>query len=485
VLVATRPADHSCCRADAPEKALHARIRLLIGLLVLVTAASAAAQEPANRIYLPNTADEDWTFLKDPAKRIDVWDPLKYVSFGAEDYYMTLSGEFRMRPEGLRIRGVGERPTTTDNYLLQRYLFGADVHLGAHVRVFAELQSGIINGKLGSPRPTDRDSVDLHQAFVELRHRVDNRPRLLVKLGRQELTIGSTRLISASPGLNVKRSFDGATVFYRAASWNLVGSVAQLVGLSTGSFDDRSSREQLFWGVGAARRSFWFERGEFGMYYLGIDRRHSLYAQGTGPETRNTVGWKWSGTGTRLDLNYDGVFQWGHFNGSPLRAWAFATESGFRMSARRWRPRIGVRVDLASGDTDAADPRLQSFNPLFPGNAYSGAVGFLGPTNLSDLTPALNLFPRRNLTVSIESPTYWRTSTADGVYRTDLRLLIPPGAGTGKYVGTNPGIVGVYQATRHLQVQGAITRFLSGGFLERTFVAKGFGFYSLTALYRF
>jgi hypothetical protein len=43
----------------------------------------------------------------------------------------------------------------------------------------------------------------------------------------------------------------------------------------------------------------------------------------------------------------------------------------------------------------------------------------------------------------------------------------------------------VWQATRHCQLQGAMTRFLSGTFLEDTFVSPGFGFYSLSAVYRF
>jgi hypothetical protein len=144
-----------------------------------------------------------------------------------------------------------------------------------------------------------------------------------------------------------------------------------------------------------------------------------------------------------------------------------------------------VRSDIASGDSSAADRRLQSFNPLFPGNSYSGAVGLLGPTNLTDLTPALTLFPRRNIVLGFEAPAYWRSSTGDGIYGTDQRLLVPPDAGRGRYVGTNPGVVVTFQFTRHLRAQAAITRFLSGGFLEQTFVAKGFGFYSVSALYRF
>ena len=93
--------------------------------------------------------------------------------------------------------------------------------------------------------------------------------------------------------------------------------------------------------------------------------------------------------------------------------------------------------------------------------------------------------PRRGLVVGFEAPSYWRTSLADGVYATDLRVLVPPEAGADRYVGTNPAIIVVWRATRHLEVQGVITRFLSGGFLERTFVADGFGFYSVTTRYRF
>jgi hypothetical protein len=65
------------------------------------------------------------------------------------------------------------------------------------------------------------------------------------------------------------------------------------------------------------------------------------------------------------------------------------------------------------------------------------------------------------------------------------KLLLPSVFGRGKYVGINPGIVDVWQVTRHVTFQGAITRFIAGAFLEKTFVAGGFGFYSATLLYRF
>jgi hypothetical protein len=449
----------------------------------MMLALSASAEGQA-RTYLPDRADEDWSFLKS-APSEDRWDPLKYVPLGKDDWFLTLSGEVRFRPEGLRVRETERRPATIDNYLLQRYLFGADVHLGRRTRIFGEVQSGIINGSLRSPRPTDRNSLDLHQAFVEVALPLGETHRLGVKVGRQELAVGSTRLISASPGLNVKRSFDGAAVTVRGPRWTFAGAAAWLVSLENGIFDDRLSDGHPFWGVAVGHRNVRFQPGELGAYYLGIRRTASRYAQGIGSERRHTTGVKWLATSGRLELNYDGVFQWGTFDGAPIRAWAVASETGYRLSSGGWRPRLSMRADVASGDRDAGNPLLQSFNPLFPGNSYAGSVGLMGPTNLSDLTPALRMLPTNRLIVAIEAPSYWRTSTGDGIYATDLRLLFPADAGDGKYVGMNPGVVVVWQATRHWQLQGVVTRFLPGRFLEPTFVSSGFGFYSATALYRF
>jgi hypothetical protein len=453
-------------------------------VFVLGTGRSWAQAVPANP-YRPNAADEDWTFLKG-AKKTDWWDPVKYIRVGPDDWSLTLSGELRLRPEGFRTRATASRPGVIDSYLLQRYLFGADMRFGPRVRLFAEVQSGIITGQLRSPRPTDRDTLDLHQGFLELRQALRRKDQVRLTVGRQELEIGSTRLISASPGLNVKRSFDGVAIGYRISSWIGAAAVAKLVALKDGTFDDRPASGQLFWGAAAARPVAVPRLGssDAGFYYLGIDRKQSAFTQGSGPETRHTIGVKWDGRG-RLNMNHDLVFQWGHFADAPIRAWAYAAESGYRASSIAWKPRVSVRFDIASGDTDAARPALQSFNPLFPGNAYSGAVGLLGPTNLTDFTPGVALMPRRGLVLGLEAPSYWRTSTADGVYSTDLRVLSGPGSDRPRYVGTNPGVIATWQATRHLQMLGVVTRFLSGGFLAGTFVANGFGFYSFTTRYRF
>ena len=437
------------------------------------------------RAYRPNLADEDWSFLENKALRRDIFDPVKYIPLWNGKSHLTFGGEVRIRPEGFRLHADPGQDGRSDNYVFQRYLFATDWHLGRRFRAFGEIQSGLINGKLASPRPTDKDVLSIHQAFFEYHSPKAAGRQLLVRVGRQEMTIGSSRLISASQGLNVKRSFDGLVGGYRIGPWHFEGGLARLVAVGSGAFDDASTSEQRFWGGSVLRRAVLFQGGAMSGYYLGVDRRESLYVQGIGPERRHTVGVKFAGVWKAFDFNYDLVGQWGTFAGAPVRAWAAAIENAIRVPSWPLRPRLTLRINSATGDRDPDDPRLDAFNPLFPGNSYSGLVGLLGPTNLTDVTPGVQLvFPHRVLLV-IEAPTYFRSSVRDGVYNIELRPLPIPSSSPDRYVGTNPGFVVVWQATPHLNLTGVISRFLPGAAVEQSFIRHGFGFYSSSFTYRF
>jgi hypothetical protein len=444
-----------------------------------------AAPATVQRTYLTNMADEDWSFLSNAGLRHDFWDPVKYITLPKEDWYLTLGGEVRISPQGLRVRGDSEQPSTIDNYMLQRYLFGADLHMGKRFRFYGELQSGIINGKIASPRPNDEDLLELHQGFVEYRSPKEGSKHLMVRLGRQELKIGSGRLIAPSQGLNVKRSFDGLSTNFSTGDWMIEGGVARLVRIRPGYFDDPPDSEQEFWGINVAHRKAPWKNSQINFYYLGINRKISIYAQGIGPEDRQTVGGRLFGKWGKLDYNYDLIYQWGHFRGASARAWAVSTDTGVALKLGRFPARLGLTVNSSSGDKDPNDVKLQSFNPLFPGNSYSGMVGLFGPTNITDFTPSFRLPLRKNLIFIFESPTYFRSSVRDGIYAIDLRLLLRGQSNQEKFIGINPSFIAVWQLTHHASVTGAITRFQSGKFLSDTFLRHGFGYYSIGCTYRF
>src|SRR5215472_1186695 len=86
------------------------------------SASSAAADTPDRSITLLRE-DEDWSFLADPAKRQDFWDPLKYIRLreGRDDWFLTIGGEAREVWEQIGNDNWGQQPFW-NGYLNQRYM---------------------------------------------------------------------------------------------------------------------------------------------------------------------------------------------------------------------------------------------------------------------------------------------------------------------------------------------------------------------------
>ena len=71
------------------------------------------AQRPA---YSLDRSEENWRILESPSRRADVWDPLKYVSLGQEDRYLTLAGDIRSCFETYRNYYWGAGPEDHNGY---------------------------------------------------------------------------------------------------------------------------------------------------------------------------------------------------------------------------------------------------------------------------------------------------------------------------------------------------------------------------------
>jgi len=128
------------------------------------------APGPERPAYRKLRYDEDYAWLRDPERRGDFWDPIKYLPLDSDGRsYLSLGGDARWRYEYYGNYRFDPDAPDTDGHLLQRCLLHADLHVGAWARAFGQLQSGLENGRAGGPRGTDEDRLDLHQAFVDLR----------------------------------------------------------------------------------------------------------------------------------------------------------------------------------------------------------------------------------------------------------------------------------------------------------------------------
>lgn len=447
--------------------------------IVGVAVGGMAAQErPA---YRAQRFEEDWSFLRDRARRADPWDGWKYVPLWRSDWYVTLAGEERLRYERLDRPNFGAGPEDRDGYVLQRALFSAHLHAGRRVRVFVELQSGLAAGRRGGARPTDRDRLDVNQAFVD----VVVGAGTTVRVGRQEVAFGSGRLLSPGESLNVRRAFDGvrAITTRRGVEYNVL--LARPVSTRTGVFDDRSGADQHLWGAGLIAPHPVWPSARISAYYLGLDRQRATFVQGSGAERRHTLGTRTWRTTARWDVNAEGIVQWGRFAGAPVRAWALSGDLGTTLP-RAWRPRLGIRTDIVSGDRDAADPALQSFNPLFPSaTAYSGSSGLIGASNIVDVTPTLRLVPHPRLTVTAEAAMYRRQQRGDGLYSVFVTPLRGPGSSSAATIGLAPAASVSWQVDRHLVWTTAVSRFAPGAYLESVPPARPVSYATTVVTYRF
>src|SRR5207249_3818893 len=114
------------------------------------------------------------------------------------------------------------------------------------------------------------------------------------------------------------------------------------------------------------------------------------------------------------DYNFEGVFQFGKFASSDILAWTLASDTGYTFRDVGGTPRLGLRLDAISGDTNANDRTLGTFNPLFPRGAYFGEIALIGPANLLDVHPTLDVHLTSHVKVSADWDFFWRYSTGDG-----------------------------------------------------------------------
>jgi Alginate export len=463
---------------------------ILLFSFVTLSALQLRAQVPVPSpppAYQQQRYDEDWSYLRDSEKRADQLDRLKYIPLNERGWYVSLGGEGRWRYEHFSEFAFGAGSQDANGYSLQRYLLHADWHLGKHIRVFTQLQSGIENGRNDGPRLTDDDRLELHQAFVDFKFGQENNS-VIMRLGRHEMDLGAGRLISSGEGLNVKRSFDGARLIWKTRRWTTNAQLDKLTSVKVGLFNDVPNQELTYWGIGTTRMRPKSRGGE-SVFYIGLDRKRGIFDQGAGREIRQTFGFRSFSQSSRFDYNLDAFLQLGRFHTlnrtSNIRAWAFSSDAGYVLNHSHIKPRLGLRADITSGDRNPNDDVLQTFNPLLPGTTYSDTIGLIGAPNSIGFFPNLRLLPLRGITTTFGPAFFWRESTRDGIYSINVAPLRTGQLSTARYVGVQPSARVDWLIQRHWSYTLIVSGFGTGGFLKETPPGKATSYVTTWVTFKF
>jgi hypothetical protein len=434
--------------------------------------------------------EEDYSYLKDPGRRTDFWDAIKYIPLWDRDgWYLSVGGELRERYEFYHELDQGAAPADTHGNnadFLQRYLLHADVHLGPWFRFFGQIVTGLEAGRIGGPRPDiDRNAFGVHQAFADfVLPLAGEKDTLTARLGRQELEYGSGRLIDVRDGPNLRLSFDAARLLLHKGDWEVDGWWGKPVLNRPGVFDDIPDPARSFWGLYAVHPLPLLPQGNVDLYYLGFEDKDAVYVQGPGYELRHTVGTRLWGKPLPWEYNLEYDWQFGRFGPGNIEAWSAAHAIRYNFSDLPLKPRVGLRFDVTSGDNNPATANLQTFNPLFPSGVYFNLLNPVGPLNMIDLHPTLDLYAGEKVTLSLDWDFFWRESLGDGVYRisgTPLRR----GVGGSRYVGNSPALTAVWNPTRHLSVLAQYVHFFPGSYFQANPPDKNTDYFTVWLDYKF
>jgi hypothetical protein len=416
---------------------------LLAGAVCLAAHGARAEDDNAPSVNLAperpgihlNRWQEDWSVLADPALRTEPLDDLKYIplSSGDPNSYASLGLNLRERVESTQLAPFGIGNPHTNTYGIQRLEVHADLRPNAHWQIFVQLQDDRAFDK-DLITPVDKNPLDLEQAFAAYSSEVGG-GQLKVRVGRQQMGFDLQRFVGVRDGPNVRQSFDAVWADWERAPWRLITFWSHPVqNLPEKPFDDSSSSGLQYGGFRVEHNDI--GPGKLSAYYSRYQAESAHYLDGGGKERRDNFDVRYQIVRGPVDWDFEGMWQTGRVGNEQIRGWAVGSVGGYTFEHARWSPRIGLQLDLASGDRRRGDGTIGSFNPLFPNAYYFTLMSTPTYVNLIHVRPSLELRPVQNLKLIARVGLQWRQTTEDAVY------VIPnrPVAGTAGMPGHWTGI---------------------------------------------
>jgi hypothetical protein len=429
---------------------------------------------------------EDYTYLRDPKRHDDLFDPMKYIPLNSDGTtYLSFGGEARERWEYYSKPPLGQGPQDTNGYYLQRYMFNADLHVGETFRLFTQFKSDLENDRNGGPRPSiDEDKDNLHQAYLDINFPPFDDGSFSLRLGRQELAYGIGRLIDPREGPNVRQSFDGVKTILHVEKWEIDGFATHLVETNEDRFD-APDPDTKFWGIYGARPIEFPPGAGIDLYYLGLRRNFAPFDSGLASETRHTLGSRLHGVSGDFDYDVEGGYQFGTFGSGNINAWFIAEEVGWTFEQDFGKPHGAFKVDASSGDQNPNSSNLQTFNALFPRGNYFTEETSIGAQNIINIHPEIDWRPTKDLALTLTPNFYWRESTSDGLYNAGGFPLASGSYGSAAYVGEETNFVGVWQINRHLTFTTSYSHFFAGDYAREIPGSGSFNYVATWLTFKF
>lgn len=422
---------------------------------------------PPHALMQPSFFDADFRYLESPKNTQHDWaDALKRIHLGC-DWLFSTGGEVWWR----HMHEVSARLTgRTNTYDLFRTRVYGDLWYQDKFRVFVEyLDAHDVDQEL-APLAIDENRSDLLNAFMDIKlGDIDGKPAY-VRVGRQEILLGSQRLISPLAWANTRRTFQGVRAFRQGEKNDLDVFWVQPVLPHPSRFDsvDNNVNFAGAWYTHRPRAGTSLDA-----YYLFLDNTMNVTNQGIvrAPANVHTLGGRYAGDHEGFLWDVEAALQLGERGRQTILAGMATAGAGYNWKGATWNPTFWAFYDFASGDqAPNGGNTFNTFNQLFPfGHYYLGWLDLVGRQNIHDTNLHLYLYPAKWLTVWMQYHHFWLASRRDALYSAGGAALRRDATGrAGRNVGDELDLVMNFHLGPHSDVLLGYSVLFPGHFIRQT-----------------
>ena len=427
--------------------------------------------------------NDNFAFIKEDSLKKG-FNRLKYIEFG-ENNFISFGGEIREQLQLYHNINFGDLPSKFSSInahqLNHRLMFHANIESGNHFRFFIQMNNTLQFMNVNPPSPEiDVNHLSVHQAFSEFLFN-----KWKIRIGRQEVFYGNHRIFTVREGPNTRQTFDGMLVKKVFKNGTMDFFALSKTISKKFIFDDEFGKERSF-----GFYSNWLlpeKRIGLDFYGLNFQSDQRKYKHNSGPENRQTVGFRLYSDLKKFNFEIEGTYQAGQFNSLSIDAYNVFADLNITILQKK-KARIGLAANISSGDKNNSDNKLNTYNLLYAKPAYGLAIP-LGSANLISINPYFKITPVPKLNILTQVFFLQVNSNQDGLYSPFMTMVRPQPETTSNsnsmYMGTFFVLETSYQQSENFTFYFDASYFNVGGFLKETGKGKDLTYVSFKSTFKF
>jgi hypothetical protein len=380
------------------------------------------------------------------------------------------TGSARVRVEAPQ--GSDFTSTPADAYALTRIRFGLAFRPLKWLRFFGEAEDSRVEFYRTNPPSTLSDPFEWRQGYVEAGAIEGDGAKL--RVGRQDLFIGSLHLISTGDWSNITKNFNVARGTLTEGNFKL-DMIGGSVVLDDPTRMDRSKPGEHFYVAYGAWKNL-LPGASIEPYVMAKTAMNVKGKDGKlGDADTIYGGLRLIGKVGAFDYNAEAVREGGSYGTDVVQALGYVAGAGWLIRDTLAKPHVSSDFSWASGDSGRKDGHHESFDYLYgaqqPLMSLAGQVAW---RNIGDWRAGVDFAPFKKLTVKVDFRDYWLATVQDGLYNAFGTRTVLNAKATSTHVGEGIESQFVYTITPKTSFGIGVGNLTPGAYLKQSGKTTGY-----------